>query len=216
MKSRTGIVVVAIFIIAVAAGFGIALRTNKSTPTASEAVTSMSMHDGSMLSTLKVQTGDAYDQMFITMMSEHHAGAVAMATYVLHDAKHPEIRTLAANIISAQTKELADMKSWATKWGYTYAAPGQIVIDENTASFKGKTGDALDRQFLSDMLAHHQGALDMATLSATRANHVEIKTLSDSIISTQTNEIALMKGYASSFGYGVEGTDSESMHGMHS
>ena len=216
MKSRTGIIIAAVVIIAVAAGAGFALRANKINSTASEAVTSMSMHDGSMMTTLKVQTGDGYDQMFITMMSEHHAGAVAMATYVLRDAKHPEIRTLAANIISTQTKELADMKSWATKWGYSYAAPSQMVTNENTASFKGKTGDALDRQFLSDMLAHHQGALDMATLSATRANHVEIKTLSDSIISTQTNEIALMKGYASSFGYGVEGTDSESMHGMHS
>ena len=89
------------------------------------------------------------------------------------------------------------------------------LIDENTASFKGKTGDALDRQFLSDMLAHHQGALDMATLSATRANHSEIKTLSDNIISTQTNEIALMKGYASNFGYKLEDTGGESMHSVH-
>lgn len=216
MKSRTGIILAAAVVIALAAGVGVALSTNKTTPVVSRAGMSMSMHDESMLTTLKAQTGDAYDQMFITMMSEHHAGAVAMANYVLKDAKHQEIRTLAANIISAQTKELADMKSWAAKWGYTYSAPSQMLIDENTASFKGKTGDALDKQFLSDMLAHHQGALDMATLSATRANHAEIKTLSDNIVSTQTNEIALMKGYASSFGYSLGDSGGESMHGMHS
>ena len=125
MKSRTGIIVIVVVIALIATGVGIALRPDKVSPTQSKATPSMELHGESMTATLKVQTGDAYDQMFITMMSEHHAGAVAMAKYVLNDAKHPEIRTLAANIISAQTKELADMKSWAAKWGYAYAAPSQ-------------------------------------------------------------------------------------------
>ena len=218
MKNRTSItiaVLAAIAVIVVGIGVIVYGRSTPKSTAHTESMSAGSMHNESTLANLKAQSGDAYDQLFLTMMSEHHAGAIAMAKYVLNDAKHPEIRTLAAGIIAAQTKELTEMKSWASAWGYAYTAPSQKIIDENIVSFKGKTGDALDKQFLTDMLGHHQGALDMATLSATRAKHAEIKTLSDNIISTQTNEIAHMKGYASTFGYQNLDSADDYMHSMH-
>lgn len=128
--------------------------------------------------------------------------------------KHPELRTLAQDIITDQAKELSDMKSWAAKWGYTYTQPSQSAIDDMTASLKGKTGDALDRQFLGDMIGHHQSALDMASLSAKRAKHDEIKTLSTNILTTQSTEIAKMKGFQSSWGYHNSTSEDSSMSSM--
>ena len=78
------------------------------TNTASSAEMASSGHDAAMLGLLKAQTGDAYDTMFITMMSEHHAGAVVMAQMVDAQAPHAEVKALAVQIIAAQTKELAD------------------------------------------------------------------------------------------------------------
>lgn len=220
MKSRTTIIAIGLLVIALGVT-GVVVGTNKKSetkPVASSRSSSMSMHgghNGATLDMLKQQTGDAYDEMFIMMMSEHHAGAIAMANVVVNDAKHPELKALAQNIITAQTKELADMKSWAANWGYTYMQPSQSAIDDMTMGLKGKTGDALDKQFLADMIGHHQSALDMATLSSSRAMHDEIKTLSNNIEMTQTKEIAQMKGFQSTWGYASSDTSNESMSGMH-
>lgn len=72
------------------------------------------MHD--MNANLAGKTGDAFDQAFLEDMIIHHQGAVDMATAALRDAKHQEIKDLANAIISAQNKEIADMKSWLDTW----------------------------------------------------------------------------------------------------
>ncbi len=65
---------------------------------------------------LEGKAGDAFDQAFLSEMIVHHQGAIDMATLALTSSKHQEIKDLAAAIISAQAKEIADMKSWQTTW----------------------------------------------------------------------------------------------------
>src|SRR5690242_4345104 len=59
-------------------------------------------------------TGEDYDRMFLANMIAHHQGAVDMANLALTSAKHQEIKDMANNIISAQTKEIGDMQNWQT------------------------------------------------------------------------------------------------------
>ncbi len=59
----------------------------------------------------------------------------------------------------------------------------------------GKSGDAFDKAFLSEMTVHHQGAVEMAKLALTQANHKEIKDLANAIIAAQNKEIAQMKSW---------------------
>lgn len=70
-----------------------------------------------------------------------------------------------------------------------------------TESLAGKTGDEFDKEFITQMIAHHQGALDMAKLSADQASRTEIKTLSNTIIATQTNEINTLKSWQKQWGH---------------
>lgn len=79
---------------------------------------SMDMGDAmsGMMSGLSGKTGDAFDKAFIDEMIEHHEGAVAMAQAALQNAKHQEIKDMANAIISAQTKEINQMKVWRTSW----------------------------------------------------------------------------------------------------
>ena len=74
-----------------------------------------------------------------------------------------------------------------------------------------KTGDDYDKAFLEMMIVHHQGAIDMASLSPTRAKHDEIKTLSQDIITAQKKEIADMQQWQMDWGYM---TSNDSMPGM--
>lgn len=79
---------------------------------------SMSMADvmTSMNAELEGKTGDLFDQAFLAEMIVHHQGAVEMAELALTNAKHQEIKDLATGIISAQNKEIAEMKLWQTDW----------------------------------------------------------------------------------------------------
>ena len=56
-----------------------------------------------------MKPGPDYDLMFIDMMTPHHQSAITMAQDALVKAAHPEIKTLAQQIIDAQTKEIAQM-----------------------------------------------------------------------------------------------------------
>lgn len=78
----------------------------------------MNMADmmSSMNAQLEGKTGDAFDQAFISEMIMHHQGAVEMAKLALTNAKHQEIKDLANAIITAQNKEIADMKAWQKAW----------------------------------------------------------------------------------------------------
>lgn len=57
----------------------------------------------------------------------------------------------------------------------------------------GKTGDEFDQAFTSEMIEHHQGAIEMADLAATNAKHQELKDIAKDIISQQQQEIEQLR-----------------------
>ena len=59
-------------------------------------------------------TGDA-DQDFVAMMIPHHQGAIDMAAVELKYGHDPKLRALAKNIISAQQKEIKEMRDWQAR-----------------------------------------------------------------------------------------------------
>lgn len=85
-----------------------------------------------------------------------------------------------------------------------------MPMSEMTSQLQNKSGDEFDQTFISMMIAHHQGAVEMAELARTQAKHQEVKTLADSIITAQLKEISEMYRWQKDWGY----TDTqEMMHG---
>jgi uncharacterized protein (DUF305 family) len=60
-------------------------------------------------------------------------------------------------------------------------------------SSPGAAAAPYELQFIDTMIAHHQGAVDMAQLVPTRAQHDELNNLARSIVADQQREIAEMK-----------------------
>lgn len=75
----------------------------------------------------------------------------------------------------------------------------QGMMDAMMMTLSGKTGDAFDEAFLSEMIMHHEGAVGMAEAALRDAKHDEIKQLAQAIIAAQTEEISQMKEWKRSW-----------------
>jgi len=62
------------------------------------------------MDSLSKAAGADFDAKWVTMMIEHHQGAITMAKQVLSTTKDDQVKTLAEAIVTAQTNEIATMK----------------------------------------------------------------------------------------------------------
>lgn len=75
------------------------------------------------------------------------------------------------------------------------------VLDEIKERYSALKGEAYDRNFIANMMAHHDGAVEMARLAKTNAKHQELKDMADRIISDQTLERTKMLNWQKKWGY---------------
>ncbi len=136
------------------------------------------------------QTSSAtYDAQFIDGMTIHHKGAVVMAEQALQESQRPEIKQLAQNIIATQNPEIEQMATWRKQW---YP---NVLTTQGTGGHMGEmevssdTAIPFDQRFITAMISHHQGAIDMAKEAQTKAEHEEIKQLAGEIIQAQEAEV---------------------------
>ena len=157
-----------------------------------------------------VNTNTEVDKLFIEMMIPHHQGAVEMAQMAVKKAKNPEIKKLAESIIKEQKKEIGQMRSWYKKW-YNAQVPKmenmqmhhnmgeemmmvmhhqEMMDQEMMVALKNASN--FDREFLRQMISHHEMALMMAGIVVEGGVHPETRKLASSIIKSQSAEINKM------------------------
>jgi uncharacterized protein (DUF305 family) len=145
------------------------------------------------------------DAMFVTMMIPHHEQAIEMSDIVLaKSGLDTDVANLAQQIKAAQGPEVSRMKGWLTAWGVTETAPGMggmdhgsmgdgMMSDGDMAALNAANGKDASRLFLTQMIAHHQGAVDMAQQEVRGGQNPDAVALAKSVIAAQTAEIAAMQ-----------------------
>ncbi len=119
------------------------------------------------------------DVTFMTGMIHHHSQAITISELVPDRTDRPEMRTLAARIINSQRDEIATMERWLRSRDQPVPAmaggggqamdhgdharmhmPGMLSA-EQIRELEAARGAAFDSLFLTRMIYHHQGAVEM-------------------------------------------------------
>lgn len=159
----------------------------------------------------KTENSETIDAHFIEQMIPHHEDAITMARLAVQKTKRSEVKQLAESIIESQGKEIVQMKQWYKGWYGQELSAGEDVMKqhgmmESSGMHMGMMGNEMDlknleeavdfdKEFVSEMIPHHQMAVMMASMLKSGTARPEMKKLSDDIITAQTSEIALMRGW---------------------
>lgn len=145
------------------------------------------------------------DQHFIVQMIPHHEGAIEMARIALERSKRPEIISLANGIIEAQEKENAEMRAWYQEW-FGSAPPSGGMGPMHMGGMEGDVNvlrevsvTEFDREFIEQMIPHHEMAIMMANMLASATERDEMKQLADNILTSQSREIEMMHSWLNSW-----------------
>jgi uncharacterized protein (DUF305 family) len=165
-------------------------------------------HGGSSQPSASASAATAFndaDVQFAQMMIPHHQQAVQMATLAEARAADPEVKQLAAQVKAAQDPEIQTMTGWLTAWGQSTAAPDGghnmpgmgsmpgMMSDEEMAKLEAASGAEFDRMFAQMMIAHHNGAIQMARDEQQKGSNGDAKALAATIEKAQTAEVAKLE-----------------------
>lgn len=165
------------------------------------------------------------DVRFMTGMISHHAQAIVMARWADSHGASPSVTTLAHRIINAQGDEIKLMQSWLRDRGKPVPEPDPhgmkmvmggmehemlmpgMLTDEQMQQLDAARGKEFDRLFLTDMIQHHSGAVQMVkelfdTYGAGQ-DDIVFKFASDVNVD-QTTEIARMRKMLAQVIFGVD------------
>lgn len=140
------------------------------------------------------------DVMFARMMKEHHEQAIEMSDVLLSkDGVDERVVALAEEIKAAQEPEIQKMDQWLEDWDADMGNMGGMdhgdgmMSEEDMQALEDATGPDAGRLFLEQMIQHHEGAVDMAQEEVDNGQNSDAIALAETIIDTQTDEIATMK-----------------------
>ena len=140
------------------------------------------------------------DVEFVTAMVPHHAQALEMAELAPDRAADARVRAMAERIAAGQGPEIAVMQAWLADHGlpkadtdadHGHAARGMVTGEQMTQLLAAK-GEQFDRLFLSRMIAHHEGALEMANRLG-QGTHPLVMDMAKDVSATQSVDIARMQ-----------------------
>ncbi|NEE13231.1 DUF305 domain-containing protein [Streptomyces sp. SID7499] len=151
---------------------------------------------------------NAQDVAFAQGMIPHHRQALEMARLAADRASSGTVRDLAGRIEKAQDPEIRTMTGWLKSWGekvpggtagggMDHSASGHsgmpgMMSGEDMAALEQLTGKAFDVQFLTLMVEHHEGAVEMAETEQGKGRHAPAKAMAADIVTAQNAEIGEM------------------------
>lgn len=148
-------------------------------------------------------TGDpAID--FLYGMIPHHKAAIEMSKSLLkYGGENAEIKKIAENIISTQSKEIEQMKDMIKRMGsnpqvdekkeQAYLKEYNDMFNKHTNNDDMGNTNSVDKAFAIGMIKHHKMAISMSEIILKYTDNQEVVNLANNIIDLQKREIKQMQ-----------------------
>lgn len=144
------------------------------------------------------------DVMFAQMMIPHHEQAIEMSDIALDPTvmAGDAVKKLATKIKGAQDPEIQTMTQFLTEWNQSLTMDDSMdhsdmmsgmLTAEQLAKLSTLRGAEFDREWMLAMIAHHEGAIDMAKAVLADGKNAAVRDLANAIITAQEAEITEMK-----------------------
>ncbi len=173
---------------------------------------------GDGTSTTGATDHNAADVSFAQGMIPHHQQAIEMADLAAERASSAQVKDLAERIRSAQQPEIDTLAEWLDAWGEkTGSMDGMddmqgmegmegmegdsgmgMMDDASMQKLEAASGTEFDSMFLTDMIEHHKGAIEMAKTEIQDGAYQPAKDMAQGIVDSQSKEITEMEGLLSS------------------
>lgn len=156
---------------------------------------------------------------FARDMQVHHDQGVELGVLIRDRSIDEDVRLLGYDIVTTQSQQSGQLFGWLSTWGLSQAGaepsmtwmttpgrtagshdgghePGQrmpgLATDAEIASLSAASGTEADRIFLTLMIAHHEGAIEMAEAVLDRTSNSMVRAFATAVVVSQTSEIELM------------------------
>jgi uncharacterized protein (DUF305 family) len=149
------------------------------------------------------------DVTFAQHMIPHHTQAVEMSdTLLTKQGIDPRVTALANQIKAAQGPEIQQMQGWLTQWGAPSKPPmsgngdmpgmSGMMSEQDMTALKDAQGADATKLYLTQMIAHHQGAITMAQGEIKDGQYPPAVEMAHAIVTSQQQEIDTMNGMLAS------------------
>ena len=157
--------------------------------------------------------GTGTEAAFLKSMIPHHESAVEMAEMARDQAERRAVRGLAAEVLSAQEDEISQMERIYERLYGDEILPDPEASTELGLSMKEsgmhdgsvvlERASEFDREFIDQMIPHHQGAIRQARVVLGATEDEELTVLARAIVDAQSREIRAMNRWRKRW-YGSE------------
>ena len=145
---------------------------------------------------------DDADVAFATEMIPHHEQALQMVAMTEGRELSPDFEHLTGHIHDAQLPEIETMTGWLEDWDEPVPTGHQhhqgmdmsgMMSDDDLADLGAAGRSAFERMWLTMMIAHHEGAIEMSRTELDEGSYGPALDLARSIIDSQSREIDEMR-----------------------
>lgn len=146
------------------------------------------------------------DVMFARMTVPHHEQAVEMSEVLLtKDGLDQEVRDRAERLADTQEPEIAPLRAVLGAWGssaeketsgdmdHGSMGSGGMMTEADTDQLRAAEGNDAAVLFLEQMIAHHEGAVDMAREQVENGSSPQALELARDVVEDQEAEIDEME-----------------------
>lgn len=152
---------------------------------------------------LVVPSATSPETTFARDMAAHHEQAVAMSLAIWPRTQDPTLKIIAQDILLTQQAQIGQMKGWLAAWGVPISGPAAPMAGHRAMMGMASQADInalstapiveAEAAFLTLMIAHHRGGIQMARDIQEQTRRPEVLRLANAIMTSQASEIRALE-----------------------